>query len=270
MPDSIDRGWPGDGLVALGETRLEYRAHGPAPVAAPTIVMLHEGLGCVSMWRDFPERLAEASGLGVFVYSRPGYGRSSPRQPPWPLDYMQDHALTMLPRLLDAIGFRRGLLLGHSDGASIAAVHGGGCRDSRVQGLVLMAPHFFTEEMGLAEIARARDAYETSDLRERLARHHGDNVDCAFRGWNGAWLDPGFKAWNLEEYLPRIECPVLVIQGSQDAYGTLAQVDAARRGCRAPVETLILEDCGHSPHRDQPAATLEAVAAFAARIVAPD
>jgi len=266
MPDSLEQGWPSEGFVTLGETRLEFRAQGPGPAAAPTIVLLHEGLGCVSLWRDFPGLLAAATGLGVFAYSRVGYGRSSPWPPPWPLDYMQDHALRTLPRLLDAIGFRNGLLLGHSDGASIAAVHGGGCRDPRVAGLVLMAPHFFTEEMGLAEIARAREAFETTDLRARLARHHGDNVDCAFRGWNGAWLDPGFRDWNLEEYLPRIACPLLVIQGRQDPYGTLAQVAAARHGCRAPVETLVLDDCGHSPHRDQPDAALEAIAAFAARL----
>ena len=174
------------GLLDLGDQSLEYRMIGPRPDQGPTIVLLHEGLGCVGMWRDFPERLSEATGRGVFVYSRQGYGGSSPCAVPRPLTYMHHEGQEVLPRLLDAIGFRRGTLFGHSDGASIAAIYAGSHDDPRVENLILMAPHFFTEEITVASIAEAKTAYETTHLRERLKRYHGDNVDCAFWGWNGA------------------------------------------------------------------------------------
>ena len=187
----------GGEVVADGK-RLEAIAYGPPPAEAPTIVMLHEGLGCLALWRDFPARLAAATGWGVFAYSRAGYGRSDPVALPRPLDYMTREARSSLPAALDAIGIKRGILLGHSDGASIAAIYAGEHADERVKGLVLIAPHVFTEEPGLASIAEARRAYETGDLRERLAKYHA-NVDVAFYGWNGAWLDPWFKAWTIED-----------------------------------------------------------------------
>src|SRR5262247_3453014 len=171
-----------EGMLDLGAMRLEYRMIGPRPNAAPTIVMLHEGLGCVGLWGDFPDKLQAATGAGVFVYSRAGYGRSSPVKLPRPLTFMQEEAREVLPKLLDAIGFRRGLLLGHSDGASIAAIYAGSVEDHRVRGLVLIAPHFFTEDTGIAEIARAKEAYESTDLRARLARWHA-NPDNAFYNW---------------------------------------------------------------------------------------
>ena len=170
--------------------------------------MLHEGLGCVALWRDFPRRLAAATGFGVFAYSRAGYGQSDPVPLPRPLDYMTREARETLPELLDAIGLRRGVLLGHSDGASIAAIYAGSVEDFRVRGLVLMAPHFFTEKGGLASIAAAREAYATSDLRAKLAKYHRD-VDNAFRGWNDAWLDPGFKAWNIADAIDYLRVPAL-------------------------------------------------------------
>ena len=202
---------------ALGEVvgdgkRLEAVAYGPPPEKAPTIVMLHEGLGCVALWRDFPARLAAATGHGVFAYSRAGYGGSDPVDLPRPLDYMSREARLSLPAALDAIRLERGILLGHSDGASIAAIYAGEHADERIKGLVLMAPHLFTEKPGLASIAEARRAYETGDLRAKLAKYHM-HVDCAFRGWNGAWLDPGFKAWNIEDAVGRWRVPALVIQG---------------------------------------------------------
>ena len=175
-------------ITVNGKT-LEAVCYGPPPGKAPTIVMLHEGLGCVALWRDFPRKVAEATGFGVFAWSRAGYGQSDPVELPRPLDYMTREALDVLPGVLDAIGFRYGILLGHSDGASIAAIYAGGVEDFRVRGLVLMAPHFFTEEAGLQAIAAAKTAYEGGDLRERLAKYHG-HVDNAFYGWNGAWLDP--------------------------------------------------------------------------------
>jgi pimeloyl-ACP methyl ester carboxylesterase len=237
--------------------------------AEPTLVFLHEGLGSVSLWRDFPDRVAAATGLAALVYSRQGYGGSSPVPVPRPLDYMQREGTDGVPRVLDALGLERVILIGHSDGASIALVNAALDRTERVAGLVVMAPHSFVEDMCTAAIAEARTAYETTELRARLARHHGDNVDCAFWGWNRAWLDPGFKAWNIQEYLPSIRAPVMVIQGWQDEYGTESQVEAITRLVPAGAETVMLDKCGHSPHKDQPEATLAAIAGFVARIRPP-
>lgn len=254
------------GHLAIGSASLEYRMIGPRPDRAPTIVMLHEGLGSVSTWGEFPAKLAERTGAGVFVYSRAGYGKSSSIAPLRPLDYMQREATDVLPQLLDAIGFRRGVLLGHSDGASIAAYYAGSVQDHRVRCLVLMAPHFFTEQEGLAEIRNARSAYETTDLRARLARHHAD-VDAAFRGWNEAWLDPKFaSAFDITDALAYIRVPILLIQGEADRYGTLAQLCAAQDECYCPVETLVMPGVGHAPHREKPDETLDAIAAFTDRI----
>jgi len=254
------------GHLAIDGARLEYRMIGPHPDAAPTIVMLHEGLGSVSTWGEFPAKLAGKTGLGVFVYSRAGYGRSSTITLPRPLDYMQREAADVLPALLDAIGFRRGILLGHSDGASIAAQYAGSHQDHRVRGLVLMAPHFFVEPQGLAEIRNARTAYETTDLRARLARHHAD-VDAAFRGWNEAWLDPQFEStFDITEALAYIRVPILAVQGEADRYGTLAQIRAAQDECYCPVEALVMPGAGHAPHREKPEDAVAAVAAFADQI----
>jgi pimeloyl-ACP methyl ester carboxylesterase len=249
------------GAVVADGKRLEAAACGPPPDAAPTIVLLHEGLGSVALWRDFPERLAHATGCGVFAYSRAGYGRSDPITLPRPLDYMTREARDSLPVVLGAIGFRHGVIVGHSDGASIVAIYAGLRDDERVQGLVLIAPHLFTEEPGLASIAEAKRAYETGDLRARLAKHHA-HVDFAFCGWNDAWLDPGFKAWNIETYVERWRAPALVVQGADDQYGTLAQVSAIHRRAPTTVESVILRDCRHSPQFEQPEATLDAIAAF--------
>ena len=180
---------PDTGTLDLGDQQLEYRWIGPDPSAAPTLVLLHEGLGSAGLWGDFPDRLTATTGLGVFLYSRAGYGASSTIALPRPLDYMHHEAKQVLPKVLWAIGFQRGLLIGHSDGASIATLYAGNTQDHRVTGLVLIAPHFFVEDMGLAAIAQAKVAFETGDLRARLARWHTD-VDAAFKGWNGAWPDP--------------------------------------------------------------------------------
>ncbi|MEJ2624226.1 MAG: alpha/beta hydrolase [Pseudolabrys sp.] len=252
------------GFIDIADQRLECRMIGPRPDEAPTLVLLHEGLGCVGLWGDFPDKLAKATGCGVFVYSRAGYGQSSPVALPRPLSYMHDEARDVLPKLLDAIGFRRGLLLGHSDGASIAAIYAGTHQDHRVGGLVLIAPHFFTEEPGLASIEEARKAYETTDLRAKLARWHKD-PDNAFRGWNDAWLDPGFRQWDITEPLAYIRVPMLIVQGEGDQYGTVAQIEAAERECYSPVEVALLPGAKHSPQRETPEATLAAISAFVAR-----
>src|SRR5690348_16587611 len=257
---------PDSGFLSIGPHSLEYRMIGPRPDAAPTIVMLHEGLGCVGLWGDFPEKLQRATGAGVFVYSRAGYGQSSLVALPRPLSYMHDEARDVLPALLDAIGFRRGVLLGHSDGASIAAIYAGTHQDHRVGGLVLIAPHFFTEDSGIASIVEAKTAYETTDLRERLARWH-KNVDNAFYGWNGAWLDPDFRKWDITEQLAYIRVPVLIVQGEQDQYGTVKQIEAAERDCYCPVEVALLRNARHSPQRDAPEATLAAMSEFVAVVL---
>jgi len=244
---------------------LEGRCFGPAPDAAPTVVLLHEGLGCAALWRDFPERLARATRYGVFAYSRRGYGQSDPAVLPRPLDYMTREALDVLPQVLDAIGFREGVLVGHSDGASIAAIYGGSVQDHRVRGLVLMAPHFFTEAMGLSAIGKARAAYETGDLRARLAKYHRE-VDNAFRGWNDAWLDPAFADWNIEEVIAYIRVPVLAIQGKDDQYGTRAQIAALETQSYNPVDVAMLDACGHAPHIEQPERTLALLVEYLERL----
>ena len=257
------------GTLRIGAADLEYRMIGPAPADAPTIVMLHEGLGCAALWGDFPDRLAAATGAGVFVYSRAGYGASTKVERPRPLDYMHIEALDTLPKLLDQIGFRRGLLLGHSDGASIAAIYAGGVQDHRVRGVAMIAPHFIVEDMGLVSIAEARTAFETGGLREKLARWHGD-VDNTFYGWSDAWLDPKFRGWDISEYLAYIRVPVAILQGADDQYGTIRQIEIAQEECYCPVDVTIVPGAGHSPHRDAPEATLDAISDFVGRILDAD
>ncbi len=257
--------WTDTAFLTVGGKALEYACHGPSPDQAPTIVLLHEGLGCVALWRDFPAKLAEATGWGVFAWSRAGYGQSDPADLPRPLDYMTREAVDVLPQVLDAIGFKRGILVGHSDGATIAGIHAGSVEDFRVRGIVLMAPHFFTEEMGLAEIAKAKDAFETTDLRARLGKYHRD-PDNAFRGWNDAWLHPDFVRWNVAEVIDYWRIPALVIQGRDDQYGTLDQIAEIEARTYSPVDTVIIDECRHSPFIDKPEETLAAVCEFVARL----
>jgi pimeloyl-ACP methyl ester carboxylesterase len=228
---------------------------------APELVFLHEGLGSVSHWKHFPARVAEPSGCPVTVYSRYGSGNSDLLNEPHSVRYMHDEALQSLPELLSQLEIENPILVGHSDGASIAIIHAG--VHNRVRGLVLLAPHVFVEDLSVASIAEARVKFETTNLPEKLARHHRDAART-FWGWNNIWLDPAFRSWNIEEYLPRITCPALVIQGLQDQYGTMAQVEAIRRQSGGPVEVLPLADCRHSPQRDQPEKVIEAVGKFVA------
>jgi len=254
------------GFLAIDGAELEYRLIGPQPHQAPCIVMLHEGLGSVGLWGDFPDRLQQATGASVFVYSRAGYGASSPVSLPRPFDYMQREARDVLPKLLDAIGFRDGLLVGHSDGASIAALYAGGHQDHRLNGIVLIAPHVIVEDISVASIAEIKTAFETTELRTRLARWHKD-VDNAFYGWNGAWLDPAFRAWDMTDALAYIRVPVAVIQGMADQYGTARQVEIIRDECYCPVEVTMLPGVGHSPHREAPEATLKMIVDFAGAVL---
>jgi pimeloyl-ACP methyl ester carboxylesterase len=218
------------GFLTIGGANLEYRMIGPQPQDAPTIVMLHEGLGSAGLWGDFPEKLQAATGAGVFLYSRAGYGASTPVKLPRAVDYMHTEALDVLPKLLDQIGFRRGLLVGHSDGASIAAIYAGSHQDHRVEGVVMIAPHFIVEDIGVAAIAATKTAYETSDI---------------------------------SEYLAYIRVPVAILQGADDEYGTMRQIEIAQDECYCPVDVTLIPRAGHQPHREAPGATLEAVSEFA-------
>ena len=251
-----------DLLIDGRAQRLEYAWIGAKRADAPLIVFLHEGLGSLAMWKDYPQALCAAAGMRGLVYSRHGYGRSTPRPATqkWPVEFMHAEAQQVLPALFDRLGVEDPpWLFGHSDGASIALLYAAAFR-TRVAGLVAVAPHVFVEDVSVTSIEQARIAYATTDLRQRLARYH-DDPDSAFRGWNDIWLDPAFRAWNIEDCLPRIRCPLLAVQGEDDPYGTMAQVDAIAR--LAPHARLLkLPTCRHSPHRDQPAALSRAVVAF--------
>lgn len=253
--------WTASGTVSIDGVRLEYACLGPEPERAPTLVLLHEGLGSIALWRDFPAQLQAATGLGVFAYSRQGYGRSDPINLPRPFDYHAIEAVDVLPKILAAIGLTRGILIGHSDGATIAALHAGRVRDPRIGGIVLMAPHFFVEPVAVAGVARAVAAYETGGLRERLARYHND-VNGAFLGWSDTWGNPAFRSWTIEADLNAIDVPVLALQGEGDEYGTLRQFEPLRKRLRVPFEPVALADCGHVPFLDQPEETLAAISRF--------
>jgi pimeloyl-ACP methyl ester carboxylesterase len=246
--------------IEIGDRRLEYREiDGDRDL--PSLVFLHEGLGSVSLWRDFPERLAEATGRHALVYSRLGHGQSDPLEGPRTPRYMHDEALEVLPAVLDRLGLQEPVLVGHSDGGSIAVIHAG-MGDRPVSSLILLAPHVFVEDVSIAGIAEARRVFEATDLPARMARHHRD-PHATFRGWNDIWLAPEFRDWNIEEALPGIGCPVLVVQGEHDQYGSLAQLDAIERGVRGPVQRVVLPS-GHSPHLELPDETLAAARDFLA------
>jgi pimeloyl-ACP methyl ester carboxylesterase len=230
---------------------------------APALVFLHEGLGSVAMWRDFPQRVADATGCEAVVYSRCGYGRSAAAALPRTVSYMHDEARSVLPELLERLGIARPILVGHSDGASIALIHAGSGLQP-LRGVIAMAPHVFVEEVSITSIAAARTAWQTTDLPQRLARYH-DDAAAAFRGWNDIWLHPDFRAWNIEDCLPGIRVPLLAIQGEDDEYGTMEQLDRIRRAV-ADAEELRLAACRHSPHKDQPVAVIAAIARFIRRV----
>jgi pimeloyl-ACP methyl ester carboxylesterase len=241
--------------------QFEYRFVQAAAAGGGDLVMLHEGLGSVSTWREFPEQLARATGCRTLVYSRHGYGRSSPLDAPRRVDYMHEEARVWLPAILKRLGVREPVLFGHSDGASIALINAA-APDSEVAGIIALAPHVKVEDLTVRSIDEARTAYLETDLRARLSRHHA-NVDSAFWGWNRIWLDPAFRSWNIEKLLPSIRCPILAIQGEDDEYGTMEQIDSISRTASG-AKSLALPACRHSPHRDQPRAVLAAAKEFVA------
>jgi pimeloyl-ACP methyl ester carboxylesterase len=274
------------GTLRVGSGELETAWWGPGPAEAPALVLLHEGLGCVDLWRDVPERLADATGWGVFAYSRFGYGRSDSTTLPRPVTYMHQEALEVLPQVLSAAGIGRCVLVGHSDGGSIAAIYAGsgptrpvhappvswpglarpsatlvGSAPAILIGLVTMAAHFFVEDLNIASIERIKIEYETGILRDRLARYHND-VDTAFYGWNGAWLNPDFRAFDITGYLPEIAVPILALQGADDPYGTDEQLRVFEAGVRAPIRVELIPGARHSPHLEAKDATLAAITRF--------
>lgn len=261
-----DRGFSITGASKYGEMfvdgkRVETLWIPPSQPQSCTVVMLHGGLGSIALWKDFPQRLAQGTGCGVLAYSRYGNGNSQPLGEKRAVSFMHHEGEVVLPELLTKLGIEKPVLVGHSDGGSIAIIYAGKFPE-RVRGLILEAPHVFVEEICLRGAVKAKADYETADLRQRLAQYHQD-VDATFWGWNDIWLDPLFRTWNLASYLPQIRCPVLLIQGEQDEYGTVAQLDAIR--ARVPrAEVLLLPNCGHSPDRDHPETVLARMTEFIA------
>jgi pimeloyl-ACP methyl ester carboxylesterase len=247
-------------FAVIDGRRIEYAAIPGDAAATANLVFLHEGLGSVALWRDFPRKLATRLRAPAVVYSRFGYGASDGLTAKRTPTFMHDEALAVLPALLDQLGIDRPILVGHSDGASIALIHAAAARRP-VKGVVCLAPHAFVEPVCVESIAKIRQSYLDTDLKQRLARYH-TRVDDAFLGWADIWLDPEFLPWSIEDLLGGIDQPLLLIQGEDDEYGTLAQLDRIEAGVNGPTRRLVLPRCGHSPHRDQEAAVIEAIAAF--------
>jgi len=270
--------------VTVHGKRLETLLIDPAGPQRETIVLLHEGLGSIAMWKDFPFRLAERTGYRVFAYSRYGHGHSARLAEKRNVDYMHHEGEVVLPALLEQMDIQHPVLMGHSDGGSIALIFAGKKGDRHQlceapfgpfrqmvpvpffapRGLILEAPHVFVEDLTVQSIARAKTIYETTDLPQRLGRYHA-HVDDTFWGWNDIWLDPRFRSWNIEEYLDTIRCPILSIQGEDDEYGTARQLEAIARRVAA-TQTLLLPHCGHSPHRDQADTVLSRIVSFLAEL----
>jgi len=250
-------------FVTAQGRKLEVQRIAGSGKGARTLVFLHEGLGSVAMWRDFPRDAALATGCAAVVYSRYGYGQSEVLREPRGVDYMHVEAIEVLPELLARLEVHEPVLVGHSDGGSIALIHA--AKHGKVKGLVVMAPHVFVEDISITSIAEARTAFETTDLPQKLGRYHADAAKT-FRGWNDIWLHPDFRGWNIEDVLPRIHCPMLAIQGFDDEYGTMAQLEAITRLTGGPVDLLRLTACRHSPQRDQPKVVIEAMSRFVDRL----
>jgi pimeloyl-ACP methyl ester carboxylesterase len=255
MPDTAK-------LMDVLGRKIECVWHGPDSSPLPTLVFLHDGLGCVSLWRDFPARVADATQCRAFVYSRFGYGDSDPVELPRPVRFMHDEALQILPAILEAAKIERPIFIGHSDGGSIALIYSGSELGRNVHSLILEAPHVFVEDITVQSIFEAGQEYLHGNLKQRLQQYHGRNVDVAFWGWNRVWLDPEFRSWNIEEYLPHIKKPVLTIQGDDDNFGTSLQIQAISNKCAGDVQIAFLPECAHTPHREQPELTFELMVNF--------
>ena len=248
--------------LTLKEGKIEYQLHGSDSGDVPTLVFLHEGLGCVSMWRDFPEKLSKKCGCPALVYSRFGYGKSDPCELPRTSKFMHQEGLDVLPRIIEKAGIGDHILIGHSDGGSIALIYAGGVRPASLQGVVSIAAHVFCEQITVDSIRKAKAEWEKGTLKEKLHRYHMENTETAFTGWNDVWLDPSFMEWNIEEFLSQIKNPVLAVQGEEDPYGTRAQVDSIVTNCSGPARSLLIPGCGHAPHIEKRDLLLEAISDF--------
>lgn len=253
--------------LTVNGQKLEYFWHGPGPSKAPTLLFLHEGLGCAAMWHGFPAALADRTGCGAFVFSRLGYGGSDACELPRPIRFMHAEGLLTLPALIQAAGIGKAILIGHSDGGSIALIYAGGTAAPALLGVITESAHVFCEPLTVMAIEKARHNYRHQGLKAALEKYHGPNTHCAFWGWNDTWLDPEFLHWNIEDYLPGISVPVLAIQGAADEYGTLAQVDTISAQAGAGAEVCIFENCGHAPHKKKPDATLNVMSSFIERLI---
>lgn len=265
MGPEITRQIRSDIQLGTGGGRLEAAWIGPAPDKAPTLVFLHEGLGCVALWRDFPARLAAMTGCGALVFSRLGYGGSDPCPLPRNVDFMHHEGLSVLPEVIRRTGIRDYLLVGHSDGGSIALIHAGGDPSPGLKGVVALAAHIFCEDLTRRSIEAARQRYLTGDLKDRLSVYHGENTDCAFWGWNDVWLHPDFRRWTIESFLPAIRVPVLAIQGENDPYGSTRQIDILRAKTGSVLTVALMPACGHAPHLESTDVVLTAISDFVTR-----
>jgi pimeloyl-ACP methyl ester carboxylesterase len=249
-------------LFNLDDCKLEYEWHGPDPSSAGTLVFLHGGLGSLAAWKDYPAQVAKATGLGALAYSRIGYGNSDPAPLPRKVSFMHEEALIYLPKVLQAFNIREATFIGHSDGGSIAIIYCGSEASSvPIGGLILEAPHVFVEDVTIQSISESVKEYQTGGLKNRLSQYHRD-VDHTFLGWSAVWLDPEFRTWNIEGFLPQVKTRILVIQGEDDAFGSLAHVESIQKQSGGPVTTKIFPDCGHRPHRRYPNQTLQAIVNF--------
>lgn len=238
----------------------------PAPTNAPCLVFLHEALGSIRLWRDFPDELVAATGLPALIYERQGHGDADPIAAPRGLDYLHIEAEQVLPAVLEQAGIGRALLIGHSDGGSIALLHAAAFPE-RTIAAVTLAAHVFVEDVTVAGVHAAMEAWRTTDLPDRLAKYHGANTEALYRAWAETWVSPAFRPWNIEACLPRIGCPLLVIQGVDDEYATPEQVHAICRGAGGPATPLLIPDCAHQPQRQQRAAVLDAITGFVREVV---
>jgi pimeloyl-ACP methyl ester carboxylesterase len=253
-------------FLKLGSKKIEIQWHNGELTNRPALVFMHEGLGCVGMWKDFPKRISDSTGCPCFVFSRFGYGYSDPCSYPWKINFMHSQALTVLPQILKQAGIEKYILIGHSDGGSIGIIFAGSPNTKGLSGLITLAAHVFCEQCTVESIQQARINYEQQDLKEALKKYHCKNTDNAFRGWNDVWLNPNFINWNIEKYLKKIKVPMLAIQGKEDKYGTDKQIDSIKSKVNN-VESFLLDDCRHSPHIDRSETVLKIMTKFIHQIV---
>lgn len=253
-------------FLTLGNKKIETCWHNTGQKGLPTLIFLHEGLGCVKMWKNFPLAVSRATRCPALVFSRYGYGSSDPDPLPWKINFMHHQALKILPDIIQAAQIRDYILIGHSDGGSIGIVFAGSPLARGLKGLVTEAAHVFCEPVTVACIRQAKIQYDRHHLKQGLEKYHGKNTENAFRGWNDVWLNPNFIHWNIEKYLGRIKVPLLAIQGKDDQYGTIKQIESIRH--HAPhAQTCLMDDCRHAPHNEQPEKTLDLIARFVHRTI---